>query len=547
MFCYQCRQDSYTRICRVKGICAKDPACVAVEEFLLQGLKNIGIYVKKIREYGGSLEGFYDIALKVFHTSIANVRSESDDIIKILKEIDTQKEIFKERYADIMRQRGFQVELLDQSLYWQPKYNLTDMIREGERYSQKKCKMNSPELNAMLELLLYSIRGIVRHAIQAKTLGHKDIKIEAFLSEVLYSLTQPLSEGSLKSFLDQSGEVGLIALKMLDDGLYQRYGKDAYAKIRISPMVGKSILVSGKDILDLENILKATISKGINVYTHGEMMLAHIFPELRQFPNLIGNYGGVSIDQQYELESFPGPVVITSNCIWDPPEVYRGRVFTTGIPGWPGIQQIIEDDYSSLINAAMDSYGFDKEYPEEFAHIGLDVDKFQDVIGKLEKGIQKGSIRHVFLLVGCSISDMQKNYIADFIEQIPKDCVLIKFTGLKYESKKGIANIDDLPQIIDFGLSDDILSVVEIFLRAKKNLHEIIDPDKISTIFFLQDQNAIAILLSLLQFRLKSENIRIGTCAPSLLPPTIFKALDRTFGIKSVSSPEADINELLGG
>lgn len=547
MFCYQCRQDSYTRICRVKGICAKDPACAAVEEFLLQGLKNIGIYVKKVREYGGSSKGFYDIATKVLNTSVANTTSDNDEIMRVLKEVDIQKEIFKERYADIMRQRGFQVEILDQSLYWQPKYKINEIIREGEKLAQKKCRENVPEVSALLELLLYSIKGMVTYAIQAKALGLEDKKIEFFLSDAIYSITQGLTEDMLIKLIEECAETSLIALKMLDEGLTQRYGKDATAQIKISPKPGKSILVSGKDILDLENILKATISKGINVYTHGEMMSAHVFPELRQFPNLIGNYGGVSIDQQVELESFPGPVVVTSNCIWDPPEVYRGRVFTTGIPGWPGIKQIVGDDYSALINAALDSTGFNEEYSEKIAQIGFDSAKFEELFGKLQDGIQKGKINHVFLLVGCSISDLQKDYISNFIENIPDDCVLIKFTGMKYEYKNGISKIGDIPQVLDFGLSDDILSVLEIFLSANRTLKEIMDPEKISTVFFLQDQSAISILLSLLQFRLNSNNIRIGTCTPSLLPPPIFKALDRAFGIKTVNTPESDIKELLGG
>jgi len=544
MFCYKCKQDSYTRLCQVEGICAKDPACVSVEEFLLQGLKLISVYGKKISEYSIVPDYFFETILSVLHSSIQNIQADKCEIKKLLEQIEFTKEKLKLRYKEIMVQRGFQFDVLDSSLYWNANYSLNEVIKQGEKIISKRMNTyNQQELN-LLSLLMVSLKGIVRNVVQAKYLGVENDEVKKFFYDTLFLLTQNLSKQILHNLILESGRINLIAVDDFERGLAARYGAYENVQVLTSHVQGPAILVSGRDIRDLENILKFTEAKEINIYTHGEMLLAHTLPELKKFKNLVGHYGGISADQQLEIESFPGPVLITSNCAWNPPQVFRGRIFTTGSPIWMGVKQISNHNFAPLINAALDSEGFAENGEEEFSEVGFNATRFENYAVKIQENITSGVIKHVFLIVGCSNLNMKREYIEEFIKSVPDDSIVIKFAGLGFHLPS-LGEINGIPRILDFGLYNDLIFVLKFFKEAGKVIEKEFPFDKFSMVFFLRDQNAVAVLMSIFVLGNQNNNIKIDTCTKSIISPVIFKALKENFGIKQTDNPQQDLLSFL--
>lgn len=544
MFCYKCKQDSYTRLCQVKGICAKDPATVAIEEFLFQELKALSIYAHKISEYDEIPDVFFDVVIQVLFSYVQNIQTDRHELIKILEKIDSAKEELLLRYEEVMLDSGFKIEMIENPAVQGKNIDFNDIIRQGERLISKRMKEYEYNEITLIDLLMLTMRGIIKNVVQAKHLGIENPKVKKFFYDTIFRLTKTLPKEKLIDIIKESGKINLIALEDFERGLEMRYGVYESVNVRLSSVKGKSILISGRDIHDLENILKFTESKDINVYTHGEMLLAHTLPELSRFKNLVGHYGGISLDQQLEIESFPGPVLVTSNCAWNPPQVFRGRIFTTGIPVWMGVKQLADDDFMPLVNAALDSDGFTEDDEERNIEIGFNAKKFEEYMTNIKDGIDKGLIKHVFLLVGCSSSKIKTEYMTEFVENLPKDAILIKFAGLYSEDEKNSGKINGVPRILDFGFYNDLFFILKLLENGNGNLLEKFKP--FSVVFFLRDPSAISILVSLAIIMDLNDNIKIDTCIDSMLSPSIFKAFENNFGIKRVASAKEDINDFLG-
>jgi hydroxylamine reductase len=528
----------------VEGICAKDPACVAVEEFLLQGLKSISIYAQKIAECDTIPDSFFKAIIRVLYASIENVHIDKTEIIRILEQLEFTREELKTHYKEIMKKRGFQIEMIDSSAFWSASYSINEIIKQGERLIAQKSRGYSANEVSLIDLLMITLKGIIKNVIQSKYLGTENPKVKRFFYNTIFNLSKNLTREDLINLIIDSGKINLIAMEDLERGLESRYGTYEKVKIRTSAIKGPAILVSGRDIRDLENILMFTEAKNINIYTHGEMLLAHTLPELRKFKNLAGHFGGISTDQQLEIESFPGPVVITSNCAWNPPQVFRGRIFTTGLPIWMGVKQIINHDYTPLVNAALDSEGFKETEEEVLTEVGFDVEKFEKYMEKIKEGLEKNTIKHVFLVVGCSSSSLKMDYITEFSDSIPDDTVVINFAGKR--QNKNIKEVNGVPQVIDFGLYNDLFFVLKFFEQNEKIKETLAQNTKnFSMVFFLRDQTAISILLSICSIGRQLKNIKVDSCIPSMLSPSIFKALDENFGIARTSSAKEDIKSFM--
>ncbi|MDD3420299.1 MAG: hydroxylamine reductase [Candidatus Gastranaerophilales bacterium] len=543
MFCYKCKQDSYTRLCSVSGICAKDPSCVAVEEYLFQGLKAISIYAKKISEYGEIPESFFKVIIRVLYTSIQNVQFDKTEITRILEQIEFTKKELSLHYKELLSKKGFSFELMEAPSFWDANYNINEATKLGERLISKRSQTYDQNFISLLEVLMISLKGIIKNVIQAKYLGIENPKVKKFFYNTLFSLTKDLNKDDLINLILESGKINLIAVEDLERGLEARYGTYERTKVKTSAKAGPAILVSGRDIRDLENILKFTEAKNINIYTHGEMLLAHTLPELRKFKNLAGHYGGISTDQQLEIESFPGPVLITSNCAWNPPQVFRGRIFTTGVPIWMGVKQIINHDYTPLVSAALDSEGFKEEEEEKFTEVGFDVKKFENYMEKIKEGIEKNLIKHVFLVVGCSSSSLKMEYIQEFSDSIPDDTIVINFAGKQECTHCG--EINGVPKVLDFGLYNDLFFVLKFFENGGKITPDGKDDKKFSIVFFLRDQTALSVLLSVCTMASQTNSIKIDSCMPAIISPATFKALDDNFGIKKTKTPKEDIEDFM--
>jgi hydroxylamine reductase len=349
----------------------------------------------------------------------------------------------------------------------------------------------------------------------------------------------------LLAMLLRCGEMNLKVMGLLDAAHTGAYGHPAPTAVRITPVAGKAILVSGHDLKDLEELLKQTAGTGINVYTHGEMLPAHGYPGLKKHPHLVGNFGGAWQDQRREFEEFPGAILMTTNCIQKPADGYKGRIFTCGLVAWPGVRHIQGRDFSPVIAAARAAEGFKADSPEKTIMVGFAHQTVLGLAGKILDAVQRGAVRHFFLIGGCDGAKPGRNYYTDFAQAVPKDCVILTLACGKYRfNKLDFGDIEGIPRLLDVGQCNDAYSAIQIALGLAEALNTDVNHLPLSLILSWFEQKAVVILLTLLYLGLK--NIRLGPSLPASVTPAVLQVLVDRYNIMPVSTPAEDLKAILG-
>ena len=308
---------------------------------------------------------------------------------------------------------------------------------------------------------------------------------------------------------------------------------------------GKAILVSGHDLADLEALLKQTEGKGINVYTHGEMLPCNAYPELKKYPHLVGNYGGAWQDQQKEFDAFPGAVLMTTNCIQKPRDGYFGRIFTSGLVQWPGVTHVDKSDFSPVIEAALEAPGFASDEPEKRITIGFARNAVLGAAGKVVELVNEGKIRHFFLIGGCDGAKTGRNYYTEFAEKAPKDTVILTLACGKYRfNKLEFGDIEGIPRLLDCGQCNDAYSAIKIASALADVFKTDVNGLPLSMILSWYEQKAVCILLTLLFLGIK--DIRLGPTLPAFIGPEVLKVLVEKFAIKPITTADEDLKTILG-
>jgi hydroxylamine reductase len=342
----------------------------------------------------------------------------------------------------------------------------------------------------------------------------------------------------------KTGELNLKAMELLDSANTTAYGNPVPTKVRITPIKGKAIAVSGHDLKDLEELLKQTQGKGINIYTHGEMLPAHGYPKLKQYKHLVGNYGNAWQNQQKEFPEFPGAILMTTNCIQRPSESYKARIFTTGLVAFPGVKHVTNKDFSSVIKAAQDAKGFTEDAPEKYTTVGFGHNTVIGIANKIVDAVKAGKIKHFFLVGGCDGAKPGRNYYTEFAQAVPKDSIILTLACGKYRfNKLDFGDIDGIPRLLDIGQCNDAYSAIQIALALSKAFGKEINDLPLSLILSWYEQKAVAILLTLLFLGIK--NIRIGPSLPAFVSPSVLKVLVDKFNLKLITTPEQDLKAIL--
>ena len=343
------------------------------------------------------------------------------------------------------------------------------------------------------------------------------------------------------------GELNLKIMELLDSVHTQTYGNPEPTPVRITPVKGKCILVSGHDLKDLEELLKQTAGKGINVYTHGEMLPCHAYPGLKKYPHLVGNFGGAWQNQFREFGQFPGAVLMTTNCIQRPRDSYRERIFTGGLVAWPGVPHIGPDrDYTPVIEAALAAPGFAEDAEEKTILVGFGHHAVLGVAGKVIEAVKAGAIRHFFLVGGCDGAEPGRNYFTEFAEQVPNDCVILTLACGKFRfNKLDFGDIGGIPRLLDMGQCNDAYSAIKVASALAEAFGCGVNELPLSMIISWFEQKAVAILLTLLHLGI--QNIRLGPNLPAFVTPTVLNVLVEKFQIKPIDTPERDLAAILGG
>lgn len=546
MFCYQCEQRSKETGCTVVGVCGKDPQTAALQDLLVYAAKGIGMYAHRAAQLGAQDRSIGRFVIEALFTTVTNVNFDAENVMDWVIRAGEVKEQARALYASAAKRAGQEPAELGGPAAWVPAETMDELLLQAARVAiDERMRLKGEDIVGLEELVTYGLKGMAAYADHAYILGQEDDRVYAFFYKALDMLTQDLSADQLLALALELGQVNIRVMELLNLGNTGAYGHPVPTRVRITPVKGHAILVSGHDLKDLEELLKQTEGTGINIYTHGEMLPAHGYPELKKYPHLVGNYGTAWQNQRKEFDAFPGAILMTTNCIQQPKESYKARIFTTGLVQWPGVVHVTNRDFTPVIEAALASEGFAEDGPEQYITVGFGHNAVLGVADKVIEAVKSGAIRHFFLVGGCDGAKPGRSYYTELTQQIPKDCVILTLACGKYRfNTLDFGNIGGIPRLLDVGQCNDAYSAVQIALALASAFGTDVNGLPLSLILSWYEQKAVCILLSLLYLGIK--NIRLGPSLPSFVTPAALQILHEKFNIMPISTPEEDLAAILG-
>jgi hydroxylamine reductase len=444
------------------------------------------------------------------------------------------------------RARGLPPETLTGPAAWEPAAGQDGLGRQAAAEGVRKgVEIVGPDVVGLRALHLYALKGNCAYAYHAHVLGHRRADVLAGIEDALaYLAEEPTDAGALLEGALGLGRLNLKVIEMLDAANTGTFGAQRPTAVRITPVAGKAILVSGHDLRDLAALLEQTKDTGINVYTHGEMLPAHAYPLLKAYPHLVGNYGGAWQDQQREFAAFPGPILMTSNCIIEPHASYRRRIFTAGPVGWPGVRHLADHDFAPLIRAAQALPGFAADGAEQYITVGFGRDSVLAVSDQVVEAVRQGAIRHFFLIGGCDGPTPGRDYYGDLALAAPQDTVILTLGCAKYRFNwHDFGEIGGIPRLLDVGQCNDTYSAIKIASALADAFGCGINELPLTLALAWTEQKAVAVLLTLLALGVRG--IRIGPELPAFLTPALVDELVERFGLRTIGDAEKDLASAL--
>ena len=547
MFCYQCEQTAGGTGCTNFGVCGKDPETAALQDLLIYAAQGISMYAKRAQDLGSRDREVDVFVLEALFTTVTNVDFDPKRLEGLIHKAYQMKEKARNMYLAACAQEGISPEELSGPAAWVPASNFGELVKQGEEVTlEKDIERWGESVAGAKHLIIYGLKGMAAYADHAQILGVEDEEIYTFFHRTLdYLASDNFTLDELLSRALQVGEYNLKVMALLDEAHTSTYGHPVPTPVRITPVIGKAILISGHDLKDLEELLKQTEGRGINVYTHGEMLPAHGYPGLKKYPHLVGNYGGAWQNQQKEFDVFPGAILMTTNCIQKPRESYKDRIFTSGLVAWPGVHHISNRDFSPVIEAALRERGFSESEEEKNIMVGFARNAVLGVADKVIKGVKEGNIRHFFLIGGCDGAKPGRNYYTQFAQMVPSDCLILTLACGKYRfNKLEFGEIDGIPRLLDVGQCNDAYSAIQIARALADAFQTDVNSLPLSMIISWYEQKAVAILLTLLHLGIK--NIRLGPSMPAFVKDPVYQVLEEQFNLIPITTPEEDLKAILG-
>jgi len=402
------------------------------------------------------------------------------------------------------------------------------------------------DIQSLQDTLLFGLKGIAAYAYHARELGAHSEEVDAFMDEALFKTLTNVSF-DLNQYLElvlKCGEMNLKTMEMLDKVHTQRFGLPVPTEVDTGTKAGPGILITGHDLLDLYELLKQTEGTGINVYTHGEMLPTHAYPELKKFKHLAGNYGGAWQEQKKEFNDFSGPILVTTNCVMTPPkDTYLDRLFTIGIAGVSGATHLKERNFKALIEKAKALPPLPNA-PGKKILTGFHHTVILGLADKIVSLVKAGKIKHFFLIGGCDGAKPGRNYYTEFAQKVPKDCVILTVACGKYRfNKLDFGDIEGVPRLIDVGQCNNAYSAIQVAIALSKVFNCQVNELPLTLVLSWFEQKAVAILLTLLYLNIKG--MYIGPTPPAFISKNVFSLLQQKFDLKLVSSPDEDLKKIL--
>lgn len=542
MFCYQCEQTAKGEGCSNVGVCGKLPDVAALQDLLVYTLQGLSVYALEGRKAGVNDREANVFAAEALFSTLTNVDFDPQRFVTLINRCLEIREKLKGK----VKAAGGKSDFAEAAANFQPEKNLEGLVKQGEAVGLKSDTSIDPNILSLRHILLFGIKGVAAYADHAHILGQEDDAVYAFCQEALASmLRKDLSLNDWLALVLKCGEINLRAMELLDAGNTGTYGHPVPTKVPLGAKKGRAILVSGHDLKDLEEILRQSAGKGIYVYTHGEMLPTHGYPELKKYPHFYGHYGTGWQNQHKEFAQFPGAIVMTTNCIQKPRDTYQDNIFTSGLVGWPGVKHIADKNFTPVIEKALAMPGFPEDVQGKSVMVGFARNTVLGVADKVIDAVKSKQIRHFFLVAGCDGAKAGRNYYTEFVEKVPKDCIVLTLACGKFRFfDKELGDIVGIPRLLDVGQCNDAYSAVQIAVALSKAFNVGVNDLPLSFVLSWYEQKAVAILLTLLYLGIK--NIRLGPSLPAFISPDVLNVLVSQFNIKPITTPDEDLNAILG-
>ncbi|MFO7556311.1 MAG: hydroxylamine reductase [Desulfobacterales bacterium] len=542
MFCFQCEQTAKGEGCTKVGVCGKQPEVAALQDVLIYAVKGLAQVALEGRNVGISDTSIDHFTCEAIFSTLTNVDFDPDRFVRLIQNTVKLRDELKSKIAAA----GGKTDFPDGPAHFTPEATREGLVAQGEKVGVKSDPDIDPDILSLQQLLIYGIKGVAAYADHAAILGKTDTRIFDFIHEAMAAtLNKALSADDLVGLVFKCGEINLRAMEILDAANTETYGHPVPTSVPLGAKKGKAILVSGHDLKDLEEILKQTQGKGIYIYTHGEMLPCHGYPELKKYDHFYGHYGTAWQNQAKEFDAFPGAILMTTNCIQKPRDSYRDNIFTTGLVGWPGVTHIADKNFAPVIEKALELPGFTEDTQGKSVMVGFARNAVMGVAGTVIEAVKNKAIRHFFLVGGCDGAKAGRNYYTEFVEKVPEDCVVLTLACGKFRFfDKDLGDIGGIPRLLDVGQCNDAYSAVQI-ASALANAFECgVNDLPLSMILSWYEQKACAILLSLLYLGIK--DIRLGPSLPAFVSPNILNVLVEKFNIMPIKTPDEDLKAILG-
>ncbi len=526
MFCFQCEQTAGCKGCTgAAGVCGKKADVADLQD------KLTGALIGLARTTDGSTqptENTYKLLIKGLFTTITNVNFNETTIQALIDEVHAEKQNLVSDCSTCASPCGRNND-----------YDMADLWNADE------------DIRSLKSLILFGIRGMAAYAYHAGVLGYSDERVNEFIARALFAIGEDRDMTELLPIVLEVGKVNFLCMEMLDKANTGTYGNPVPVTVPLMVEKGPFIVITGHDLYDLKQLLEQTKDKGINIYTHGEMLPAHAYPELRKYPHLKGNFGTAWQNQQKEFANLPAPILFTTNCLMPPKDNYKDRIYTTEVVSYPGLVHIGEDkDFSPVIAKALELGGY-----KEDKHLtginggsvvttGFGRKTVLSVAPQVVDAVKAGSIKHFFLVGGCDGARPGRNYYTEVVEKAPKDSVILTVACGKYRfNDLQLGSIEGIPRLLDMGQCNDSYGAIQVAVALAKAFDCSVNELPLSIVLSWYEQKAVCVLLTLLHLGIK--NIYLGPTLPAFVSPSVLKVLVDTFNITPISTAEADLKRLL--
>ena len=477
----------------------------------------------------------------VLFTTLTNVNFDEAVHVELLKESQEIKDTLKGMTGEIDNHMAHVTYTLPETK--------TEMLKDAPMAGIMYEDLD-PDIRSLRQTVLYGLKGISAYGHQARELGYYSDEVDNFYIEALEAITDDnLTVEELIRLTMRTGEMAIAVMQKLVEANTEVYGNPSPHTVDVHMKKGPFIVVSGHDLKDLEMLLKQTKGKGINIYTHGEMLPCHGYEGLKKYPHLVGNFGGAWQDQQKQFDNLPGCILMTTNCLMRPRESYKDRIYSTNVVGWEGVKYIGkkengEKDFSEIIAQALELGGYPEDEEAHEILVGFGHHATLGYADKIVEAVKSGKLRHFFLIGGCDGARPGRNYYTEFAKKVPQDCIILTLACGKYRfNKLEFGEVASLPRLLDVGQCNDAYSAIRIATALADAFGTDVNGLPLSMILSWYEQKAVAVLLALLSLGVKG--IYLGPTLPAFLSPNVLQYLVDTFDLRAVSNPEDDIKTCL--